>query len=306
MSLSQRVFSLNTASAAIVSMTVLGCSGQSTSVPGSGSTVGGYSSGSSSGGSSNAGGASNAGGTTSTGGASAGPTGLPSSCSGSCDAATPANPTTTAYGTLGNVTVYSTSASSNGACGYGSTSVMYYAAIDSSMEWNGGHICGQCMQVTLLTSQGEKSVVVRIMDECPDNDCGIDFGGSASGAVMVDGAGRYEGAWRSVSCVGQTGVSDGSPSLYVKDGASSGWSIVQVRNPNAAVTSIDWQNASNSSSSGTLAWATEAENYYSIPTSILGANASFVFTIHYSDGTTSTVTLTSAQLSQPSTSYPLN
>ncbi len=81
-------------------------------------------------------------------------TGLPSSCSGSCDAATPANPTKTSYGTLGNVTVYSTSASSNGACGYGSTGVMYYAAIDSSMEWNGGHICGLVHRAEIVAALG--------------------------------------------------------------------------------------------------------------------------------------------------------
>jgi expansin (peptidoglycan-binding protein) len=183
---------------------------------------------------------------------------------------------------------------------------MYFAAIDTSLEWQGGHICGQCMEVTILTSQGPKSVVVRIMDKCPDANCGIDLGGSAPGAVMSNGSGRYQGAWRAVSCVGHSEVSDGAPSLWIKDGASSGWSIVQVRNGNAAVTSIDWQNASDASKKGTLAWATEAENFFSIPTSILSANASFVFTIHYSDGSTGTVTLTSAQLSKPSTTYPLN
>jgi len=278
------------------------CSGSSTSNPAS-THVGGASN--SSGGATamaNSGGSSAA----NTGGSAAStvPTGLPATCPGNCDNATPTNPQHTSYGTLGNVTQYTTSASSNGACGYGSTSVMDFAAIDSSLEWNGGHICGQCMQVTVLTSQGPKSIVVRIMDECPDANCGIDLGGSAT-AVQTDGSGRYEGAWRAVSCVGQTGVSDGAPSLYVKDGASAGWSIVQIRDPNAAVTSIDYTSASGSTS-GTLAWSTDAENYWAIPTNVLSANSNFTFTIHYSDGSTGTVTLTSAQLAKASTSYPLD
>jgi|GEM_PF-674230 len=241
-----------------------------------------------------------------TGGEDFGPTGLPASCSGNCDAATPVNPTRNDYGTLGNVTVYSTSASNAGACGYGSTGVMYYAAINTFMEWDGGHVCGQCMRVTVLTSEGEKSVVVRVMDKCPDGNCGIDLGGTAPGEVMIDGAGRYEGAWRPVSCVGQPGVSDGAPSLWVKDGASPGWSIVQIRNPNAAVTGIDWQEVGDPSNQGTLAWATEAENYYSIPTTVLGAGSSFLFTIHYADGSIGTVTLTSSDLARPMASYPLD
>lgn len=251
-------------------------------------------------------GGSNAGGSTGTGGAPA-DTGLPSKCSGMCNAATPADVKMTAYGALGNVTVYTTSASSGGACNYGKTNVMSFAAIETGVEWDGGKICGQCLEVTLLTSQGLKTTVVRVMDKCPDANCGVDLGGSSSDVVMADKAGRYEGAWRKVPCTGQSvPVSDGSPSLYVKDGASRGWSIVQVRNPNAAVTSIDYVDANAPLFYGKLDWSTDAENFLSVPTDILQYESDYLFTIHYSDGSTGTVTLSSTQLATPSKSYPLD
>jgi hypothetical protein len=190
---------------------------------------------------------------------------------------------------------------------------MYYAAINANLspgdgkgQWQGGAICGQCFNVTVLTSTGTKQVVVRIMDECPDDNCGIDLGGSAPGVVMSDGSGRYQGAWQAVSCAGHPEVSDGAPSIFVKDGSSSGWSVIQVRNPVMAVSEIDWVNQSDSTQSGTLAPASGINNYFSVPTSVLQANATFELTVHYVDGSTATVPLTSTQLGQASTGYLLN
>ncbi len=250
-----------------------------------------------------------------TGGASSTvPTGLPTSCgSNACDGATTVNPQLTSYGALGNVTMYSTNASNGGACLYGATSVMYYAAInvnlspgDNKGQWQGGSICGQCMQVTVLTSQGTKDVVVRIMDKCPDGFCGIDLGGLAPAAVMVDGIGRYQGAWRAVSCAGHPEVSDGPPSIYTKDGSSPGWSVIQVRNPVTGVAGIDYVNKSNSSQSGTLAASSGIENFYQVPVDVLQAGANFDFTVRYVDGTSATITLSSDQLGQAQATYPLN
>ena len=260
---------------------------------------------------------SSTGGTKATGGAGSStvPTGLPSNCgSADCDAATPVNPQLTSYGALGNVTEYSTSASNGGACLYGSTSVMYYAAINANLsagdgkgQWQGGAICGQCMEVTVLTSTGTKSVVVRIMDECPDGFCGIDLGGTAPSVVMSDGMGRYQGAWRAVSCAGHSEVSDGVPSVHVKDGASGGWSVIQVRNPTTGVAGIDWQYHGDPSTHGTLALDTTGiNNYYDVPLLVLQAIEDIDFTIRYVDGTTATVTLTTDQLATPEGTYPLN
>lgn len=258
------------------------------------------------------GGANATGGVNATGGACT--TGLPSSCgSNSCDAATPSDPQLTACGALGNVTMYSTSASNNGACGYGTTNVMYYAAINVNLapgdglgQWQGGRICGQCMQVTVLTSQGLKSVVVRIMDKCPDGYCGIDLGGSAPAAVMGTDFGRYQGAWSAVPCAGHPEVFDGVPSIYVKDGSNGGWSAIQVRNPMTAVAAIDYQDENNGAISGTMALLTPSiENFFSVPTDVL-AGSIIDLTVRYVNGTTATVTLTATQLGTPSTTYPLN
>ena len=245
---------------------------------------------------------------------SAGDDGLPDHCSGQCNAATPVYPTILSDGGLGNVTMYSTAASDGGACNYGSTKVMYYAAInvnvvpgDNKGQWQGGRICGQCAEVTALTSQGPKTVVARIMDKCPDGNCGIDLGGSAPGTVMLDGAGRYTGKWRFVPCDGHPEVSDGSPTLDVLLGSNSWWSRVHVRNPPTAVSSIDWQDAAGSAK-GTFLYATDPENAYEVPVNEVlqfGA-ASFLITVHYVDGRTATVQLSPAQLASQGGSYALD
>jgi hypothetical protein len=210
--------------------------------------------------------------------------------------------------------MYSTSASSGGACNYGSTGVMSYAAInvnvlpgDAQGQWQAGKICGQCAEVTALTSQGPQTVVVRIMDKCPDGHCGIDLGGNAPGAVMLDGSGRYDGKWRFVSCGGYADVSDGSPALYVLSGSNPWWSRVHVRNGATATDTIAWQDAAGTAN-GYLPFATNPENAFEVPVNeVLQSGMSAVLiTVHYVDGTTASVTLTPAQLAAGSTSYPLD
>jgi len=260
------------------------------------------------------GGAAPTGGRAATGGSSAIPTGLPTTCGNTnCDNATQANPQLTNYGALGNVTMYSTGASKGGACIYGDTSIMYYAAInvnlapgDAKGQWQGGTICGQCFEVTVVTSQGYKSVVVRVTDKCPDGSCGMDLGGSAPAAVMVDGVGRYQGAWRAVSCAGHPEVSDGVPSLHVKDGSNGGWSAVQIRNPTMAVKGIDYQDENNGAIAGSMELSPSIENYYLVPTDALAAFSTLHITVHYVDGSTATVAVSSDQLATPDSTYPLD
>jgi expansin (peptidoglycan-binding protein) len=244
---------------------------------------------------------------------SGGSSGLPARCSGQCNSATPVFPAVTSGGGLGNVTMYMTSASDGGACNYGTTSVMYFAAMsvnvnpgDGNGHWQRGRICGQCAEATALTSQGPKTVVVRIMDKCPDAYCGIDLGGSAPAAIMLDGFGRYEGTWRFVSCSGHPEVSDGAPSLAVLRGSNSWWSRVQVRNPPLAVDSIQWQNAAGTVS-GSFPYAADPENTFEVPVSevLQSASPSFQITVRYVDGSTATVQLSPTQLAAQSSAYPL-
>lgn len=239
--------------------------------------------------------------------------GLPSQCTGSCNAATPVPPTLSSDGGRGNVTMYGTGASAGGACGYGSTNIKYYAAINVNVaaddglgQWQRGRICGQCAEVTTLSSQGLKTVTVRIVDKCPDGNCGIDLGGLAPSAAMPDGFGRYAGQWRFVSCSGHPEVSDGAPSLNVKDGSNIYWSRIRVHNPATGVAGIVWQDSAGST--GSFAFdASNVENAYEVPGALMQSSASSVtVTVNYVDGSTATVQLAPAQLGAANAGYALN
>ena len=225
----------------------------------------------------------------------------------------PSYPSVETNGGTGNVTMYDTAPSSGGACNYGATNVLYYAAMsvnvqpgDGEGQWQGGRICVQCVNVTALTSQGPQSAVVRIMDKCPDGFCGIDLGGLAPVAIMLDGFGRYAGTWTFVSCNGHPEVSDGSPSLFVFAGSNAFWSRVQVRNPPAPVASIAWQDGAGAAQ-GSFPYASDPENSFEVPAAALqSAAAELRITVTYTDGSSSaTVQVAPAELAAPNTSYPL-
>jgi hypothetical protein len=186
-------------------------------------------------------------------------------------------------GGSGNVTTYGSvlepAPSEGGACGYGTTQIYAYAAInvnvqpgDGQGQWNGGHICGQCARVAVATASGERSTVLRILDKCPDDNCGIDLGGEPAAALMGVDAGRYSGVWQFIPCTGLEGVSDGPPSIFVKEGSNEWWALIQVRNPPAALLSIRWERL-DASASGELPYAIEAENFYSVPEELRSSDA---------------------------------
>lgn len=225
----------------------------------------------------------------------------------------PSNPRFTDSVALGNVTMYTTEASDGGACNYGKTGVLYFAAInvsesagDGKGQWQEGRFCGQCVEVTVITTKGPRQVVARIMDRCADEHCGVDLGGEAPAAIMADGFGRYDGAWRLVPCSGHPEVFDGAPSLFVKEGSNAFWAAIQVRNPNAAVAGMGWQNQADTSDAGTFDYGSPSlENYYFVPQEVLQGKGTYVVTIKYSDGTTARTVVTAEQLAQPLALYAL-
>jgi hypothetical protein len=233
-------------------------------------------------------------------------------CSGICNAATPSYPTVDATSGSGNVTMYTTEPSSGGACNYGKTKVAYFAAINVNMEpgddhgqWQAGRACGQCVEVTTRTSQGSRSVVVRIMDRCADVYCGVDLGGEAPALVMPDGFGRYDGSWRFVSCAGHPETSDSPPSLHVVANSNPWWSRIQIRNPPWAVDSIAWRDPAGGAS-GSIPYANDPENTFAVPSEVLGSTASaLVVTVRYRDGSTATAELSPSDLAAGGASYPL-
>lgn len=205
-------------------------------------------------------------------------------CIGNCDASALATPVLGDSGGAGSVTTYggvgNAVPSAGGACNYGTTGITHYAAIQVSVlpgdlkgEWQAGKVCGQCAQVRARTPNGWKSTTVRIVDKCPDAHCGIDLGGAPATELMGAQAGRYSGEWRFVSCEGATGVSDGVPTLHVKEGSNPWWSLVQVRNPESAIVAMRLRPAS-SAVWDTLPWATEAENFFKVPTAVLSDSLS--------------------------------
>jgi hypothetical protein len=230
-------------------------------------------------------------------------------CSGICNAVTPSYPTVGPSSGQGNITMYTTEASNGGACNYGATKVVYFVAVnvnvtpgDGQGHWQGGRVCGQCVEVTALTTKGPQSVVVRIMDKCPDGYCGMDLGGVAPAAVMLDGFGRYDGSWRFVSCTGHPEVSDGPTSLAVSSGTNAYWSRVQIRNPPGAVAAITW--TASQGSSGTFPYASDPENTFEVPQSVLQSTVpSLTVTARFNDGSTATVDLSPAQLALENATY---
>jgi len=232
---------------------------------------------------------------------------------GLCGAVTPSPPTNEGWGGTGNVTTYTTAPSAGGACGYGTTAIRYFAAMSVNLQsgdgkgaWQGGRICGQCAEVTTQTSQGSRSVVLRIMDKCPDDDCGIDLGGDTAAAIMADGPGRYAGWWQWVSCTGHPEVFDGPLSLWVKDGSNPWWSRIQVRNPPGAVLSMAWRPSGGAAPYQDLVFDEgNLENYYTVPASVLQSANEVDLIIRFSDGTSTTMTISGASLALAGSSFPL-
>jgi hypothetical protein len=228
---------------------------------------------------------------------------------GACNSAAPSQPVLNDSGGTGNVTSYgsvmSPTPSTGGACNYGALDVRHYAAINVDVEvgdahgqWQGGRICGQCAAVSVKTPDGWKETIVRIVDKCSDPHCGIALSGAAARELMGDRPGRYDGRWRFVSCAGQRDVSDARPSLRVKEGSSTWWALLHVRNPPQSVTSIDWQSVDSSSNADPFAYATEAENFYSVPEAVHNSGR-VRLTIHYRDDSKVEVELPSRELARP-------
>jgi hypothetical protein len=229
---------------------------------------------------------------------------------------TPGIPVYSDTGGVGDVTSYGSAGapeySQGGACNYGSTKIRYYAAInvnqfpgDGKGQWQDGRICGRCAKIRIRTNEGEeRTAVVRIMDKCPDDNCGIDLGGAPTAKIMKSQAGRYSGEWEWVPCDSTDGVSDGPPSLYVKTGSNQWWSLIQVRNgPGSAAgirvrksSATEWQN---------LEWATEAENFFSLPVALLQDDGVWEIEVQWNAGAADTVRLPGIKLSVENAVYPI-
>ena len=212
-----------------------------------------------------------------------------------CDSYTAADPTLVENGGKGSVTTYGSitakETSLGGACNYGQTNIQYYAAIhvnvspgDDKGPWNGGATCGGCVHVKAKTPDGWKEVTVRITDRCPDANCGVDLGGAPASDIMGIKVGRYYGEWEFVSCEGVEGVWGDSTSIWVKEGASEFWSIIQVRNPKDMVKKIVIQGI-DSDDIYTLEMVVGTENFWTVPVAVLKTDNRYRVIVTYRTGT---------------------
>lgn len=211
-----------------------------------------------------------------------------------CDSYTAADPELTENGGKGSVTTYGSitakETSLGGACNYGQTNIQYYAAIhvnvspgDEKGPWNGGAACGGCVRVKARTPDGWKRVTVRITDRCPDANCGVDLGGAPAADIMGNRVGRYYGEWEFVSCEGVDGVWGDSTSIWVKEGASTFWSIIQVRNPKDMVDSITIYGVDTRDFYG-LEMVVGTENFWTVPQAVLQTDNRYRVVVKYRTG----------------------
>ena len=226
-----------------------------------------------------------------------------------CDSYTAADPTLVENGGKGSVTTYGSitakETSLGGACNYGQTNIQYYAAIhvnvspgDDKGPWDGGMACGGCVHVKAKTPDGWKEVTVRITDRCPDANCGVDLGGAPASDIMGIQVGRYYGEWEFVSCEGVEGVWGDSTSIWVKEGASTYWSIIQVRNPKDAVRKIVF-NEVDGDKTYPLEFVVGTENFWTVPKEVLQSNKKYSVVVTYRSGTDDEWILESSELTIP-------
>ena len=211
-----------------------------------------------------------------------------------CDSYTAADPELTENGGKGSVTTYGSitakETSLGGACNYGQTNIQYYAAIhvnvspgDDKGPWDGGAACGGCVHVKARTPEGWKEVTVRITDRCPDANCGVDLGGAPAADIMGNRVGRYYGEWEFVSCEGVDGVWGDSTSIWVKEGASAFWSIIQVRNPKDMVKAISIYGI-DTRDFYELEMVVGTENFWTVPQTVLQTDNRYRVVVKYRTG----------------------
>ena len=226
-----------------------------------------------------------------------------------CDSFTAADPVLVENGGKGSVTTYGSitakETSLGGACNYGQTNFQYYAAIhvnvspgDDKGPWDGGAACGGCVHVKAKTPDGWKEVTVRITDRCPDANCGVDLGGAPASDIMGIQVGRYYGEWEFVSCEGVEGVWGDSTSIWVKEGASEYWSIIQVRNPKDMVKKIEIRGL-DSDDAYTLEMVVGTENFWTVPVAVLKTDNRYRVVVTYRTGTDDEWIIKGSELAVP-------
>lgn len=122
-----------------------------------------------------------------------------------------------------------------GACSFPATPSDLMVAAMNADEYNHAAYCGAFVQVT-----GPKgSVVVRIVDLCPECDAGhLDLSEQAFAAIANLPLGRVPITWQVVS----PNLS-GPIQYHFKDGSNQWWTAVQIRNHRNPIAKFEYRNA---------------------------------------------------------------
>ncbi|HLL05384.1 MAG TPA: expansin EXLX1 family cellulose-binding protein [Myxococcaceae bacterium] len=120
-----------------------------------------------------------------------------------------------------------------GHCGFDKSPQDMDIAAMNAPQFAGTAVCGSCAEI-----DGPKgSVVVRIVDSCPECNTGhLDLSREAFAKIanMIDG--RVQTQWRLVSC-----PVTGPVRYRVKQGSNQWWSAIQVLNHRLPVTKFEYQ-----------------------------------------------------------------
>ena len=118
-----------------------------------------------------------------------------------------------------------------GSCSYDASPGSLNVVAMNTAQYAGSAACGTCIQVT--GPQG--SVLVRVVDQCPDCDRGhLDLSREAFAQIAAVEAGRVPIQWQPVACEGL-----GKLAFRYKEGSSQWWAGLQVLNHRLPVRSLE-------------------------------------------------------------------
>jgi expansin (peptidoglycan-binding protein) len=129
-------------------------------------------------------------------------------------------------------------ADGDGACMFGESPDDLLVAAMNHVEYEDADYCGAFLRVT----GPEGSVLVRVVDLCPDPICGaghLDLSYQAFDAVANPDQGYIPISWQVVSP-----EISGPIAYHFKDGSNEWWTAVQVRNHRNPIASLEYWNGS--------------------------------------------------------------
>ncbi|WP_240491694.1 expansin EXLX1 family cellulose-binding protein [Flavivirga aquatica] len=142
---------------------------------------------------------------------------------------------------LGEGTFYGgVSGSSGGNCGLPVAADDFLNCALNTFDYDGSQACGACIEVT---SSINKSVILKVVDRCPECDEGdVDIHQDAFKLIEDPIKGRIPISWKFVPCPLKN--NDKSILINFKSGSSQYWTAIQFRNIKYAIKKLEYKQAS--------------------------------------------------------------